>query len=81
VIRRAERSSKGSESTGPERAYYNYKSDTLRREPRSDEYVVTEAFIYDTHKTEVTAAITFVASGPEMDRMARDEAIRRRDGP
>jgi len=57
--------------------YYNYTSDTLRREPWSDEYVVAEAFIYDTQKEEVTTAITVMASGPEMDRMPRDEAIRR----
>ena len=57
--------------------YYDYTSDTVRREPRCDEYVVAEAFIYDTHRTEVTAAIIVVASGPEIDRMPRDEAIRR----
>jgi len=57
--------------------YYNYTSDTLRREPWSDEYVVAEAFIYDMNKEEVTTAITVVASGSEMDRMPRDEAIRR----
>jgi hypothetical protein len=57
--------------------YYNYTSDTLRREPWSDEYVVAEAFIYDMQKEEVTTAITVVASGPEIDRMPRDEAIRR----
>jgi hypothetical protein len=57
--------------------YYKYTSDTLRREPTSDEYVVAEAFIYDMQKEEVTTAITVVASGPEVDRMPRDEAIRR----
>src|SRR5262245_35021661 len=57
--------------------YYNYTSDTLKREPWSDEYVVAEAFIYDMQKEEVTTAITVVASGPEMDQMPRDEAIRR----
>jgi hypothetical protein len=42
--------------------YYKYTSDTLRREPTSDEYVVAEAFIYDMQKEEVTTAITVVAS-------------------
>src|SRR5262249_57122463 len=57
--------------------YYDYTSDTLRREPRSDEFVVAEAFIYDGNKTEVKTAITVLVSGLEMDRMPRDEAIRR----
>src|SRR5262249_54310166 len=57
--------------------YYDYTSDTLRREPRSDEFVVAEAFIYDGNKTEVKTAITVLVSGLEMDWMPRDEAIRR----
>ncbi len=57
--------------------YYDYTSDTLRREPRCDAYVVAEAFIYNPNKTEVKTAITVLASALEIDRMPRDEAIRR----
>ena len=39
--------------------------------------LLAEAFIYDTQTEQVTTAITVVASGPEMERMPRDEAIRR----
>ncbi len=57
--------------------YYDYTSDTLRREPRSDEFVVAEAFIYDANNTEVKTAITVLVSVLEIDRMPRDEALRR----
>jgi hypothetical protein len=56
--------------------YYDYRPETLRREPRSDEFVVAEAFIYDPNKTQVKAAITVLVSRKELE-MDRDEAIRR----
>src|SRR5262249_57559456 len=56
--------------------YYNYTPETLRREPKSDEFVVAEAFIYDANKTQVKAAITVLVSGKELET-DRDEAIRR----
>jgi len=58
--------------------YYDYTPDTLRREPNRDAYVVAEAFVYDTRKTE-KVAITVLVSGQELeiDRVPRDEAIRR----
>ena len=59
--------------------YYDYTPDTLRRETsRIDTYVVAEAFIYDASKTE-RAAITVLVTGQELeiDKVPRDEAIRR----
>jgi hypothetical protein len=56
--------------------YYDYTPQTLRREPRSDEFVVAEAFIYDPNKTAVKTAITVLVSGKELE-MDRAEAIRR----
>lgn len=56
--------------------FYDYRPETLRREPQSDEFVVAEAFIYDPDKTQVKAAITVLVSGKELE-MDRAEAIRR----
>src|SRR5262249_24516314 len=56
--------------------YYDYTPGTLKREPRSDEFVVAEAFIYDVNKSAVKTAITVLVSGKEL-QMDRDEAIRR----
>jgi len=56
--------------------YYDYTPATLKREPRSDEFVVAEAFIYDVNKSAVTAAITVVVSEKELE-IDREEAIRR----
>jgi hypothetical protein len=56
--------------------FYDYRPETLRREPQSDEFVVAEAFIYDPNKTAVKAAITVLVSGKELER-DREEAIRR----
>jgi len=56
--------------------YYNFTPETLRREPRSDKFVVAEAFIYDENKAQVKAAITVLVSGKELE-IDRGEAIRR----
>lgn len=56
--------------------YYNYMPDTLKREPRSDDFVVAEAYIYDANKTRVNAAITVLVSRSELE-VDRDAAIRR----
>jgi hypothetical protein len=54
--------------------YYDSTPDTLKRELRSDEFVVAEAFIYDPNKTAVKTAITVLVSGKELE-VGRDEAI------
>ncbi len=59
--------------------YYDYTPDTIRREPnRVDDFVVAEAFIYDSNKVE-KVAITILVSGQEleMDGVSPDEAVRR----
>ena len=53
--------------------YYDYTPETLRREPGRDAFVVAEAFIYDTNKTE-RVAITVLASAQELNHIPRDAA-------
>jgi hypothetical protein len=63
--------------------YYDYKPDTVRREPNRDAYVVAEAFIYDANSVQ-RVAIRVMVSGQELhlqgmtlaDAIHRGEAIR-----